>query len=157
MASSSSTLLPSRADFASRLHSLSLAVPANLSYAAASGDEDSTREALEFAAEALLSWEEHPAHLFDVEWAGAEDISAAAQALWEEWSEADWSMTAPFGCFFEGSPPRDEDIMGDGGEMAMASSVQKAGDEVSAAWASPQEKGTGRAKRAERRASKRKA
>ncbi|KAG6858387.1 hypothetical protein C0991_002886, partial [Blastosporella zonata] len=100
MASSSSALLPSRADFASRLHSLSLAVPANLSHASASGDKDSAREALKFAAEALLSWEECPAHLFDVEWAGAEDISAAAQALWEEWSEADWSMTAPFSRFF---------------------------------------------------------
>ncbi|KAG6847255.1 hypothetical protein C0991_002179, partial [Blastosporella zonata] len=47
--------------------------------------------------------------------------------------------------------------MGDGGEMAMASSVQKAGGEGSAAWASPQEKGAGRAERAKRRASKRKA
>ncbi|KAG6838223.1 hypothetical protein C0991_000940, partial [Blastosporella zonata] len=100
MASSSNTLLPTRADFASWLHALSLAVSANLSYAAASGDKDSAREALEFTAEALLSWEERAAHLFDVEWAGAEDISAAAQALWEEWSKADWSMTAPFGHFF---------------------------------------------------------
>ncbi|KAG6850427.1 hypothetical protein C0991_010398 [Blastosporella zonata] len=77
------------ADFASRLRALSLAVSANLSDVAASGDKDSTREALEFAAEVLLSWEEHAAHLFDVEWTGAEDILAAAQALWEKWSEAD--------------------------------------------------------------------
>ncbi|KAG6847671.1 hypothetical protein C0991_001527, partial [Blastosporella zonata] len=47
--------------------------------------------------------------------------------------------------------------MGDGSEMAMASLVQKAGGEGSAAWALPQEKGAGRAERAERRASKRKA
>ncbi|KAG6838356.1 hypothetical protein C0991_012344, partial [Blastosporella zonata] len=100
MVSSSNTLLATRADFASRLCALSLAVSANLSNAAASGDKDSAREALEFAAEALLSWEECAAHLFDVEWAGAEDILAATQALWEEWSKADWSMTAPFGCFF---------------------------------------------------------
>ncbi|KAG6838320.1 hypothetical protein C0991_000267, partial [Blastosporella zonata] len=100
MASSSNTLLPTRADFASRLRALSLAISANLSEATASGDEDSAWEALKFAAEALLSWEERTAHLFDVEWTGAKDISAAAQALWEEWSEADWSMTAPFGHFF---------------------------------------------------------
>ncbi|KAG6838332.1 hypothetical protein C0991_012551, partial [Blastosporella zonata] len=100
MASSSNTLLPTRADFASRLCALSLAVSANLSDASASGDKDSAREALKFAAKALLSWEERAAHLFDVEWTGAEDISAAAQALWEEWSKADWSMTAPFGRFF---------------------------------------------------------
>ncbi|KAG6838028.1 hypothetical protein C0991_002544, partial [Blastosporella zonata] len=70
MASSSNTLLPTRADFASRLRALSLAVSANLSYATASGDKDSAWEALKFAAEALLSWEERAAHLFDVEWAG---------------------------------------------------------------------------------------
>ncbi|KAG6838291.1 hypothetical protein C0991_010234, partial [Blastosporella zonata] len=157
MASSSNTLLPTRADFASRLCALSLAVSANLSYATASGDEDSAREALEFAAEALLSWEERAAHLFNVEWAGAKDILAAMQALWEEWSEADWSMTAPFGRFFEGSPSRDKINIGDGGEMAMASSAQKAKAEARAAWASFQEKGTGRAERAERRVSKRKA
>ncbi|KAG6838466.1 hypothetical protein C0991_011452, partial [Blastosporella zonata] len=57
----------------------------------------------------------------------------------------------------EGSPPRDEDTVGDSSEAAIASSVRKVGGKGSAAWASPQEKGAGRAERAERRASKRKA
>ncbi|KAG6847085.1 hypothetical protein C0991_002363 [Blastosporella zonata] len=92
-----------------------------------------------------------------MEWTGAEDISAAVQALWEEWSEADWSMTAPFGHFFEGPPSRDEINIGDGGEMAMASSAQEAEAEARAAWALLQDKGTGRAERAKSRASKQKA
>ncbi|KAG6838428.1 hypothetical protein C0991_011707, partial [Blastosporella zonata] len=92
-----------------------------------------------------------------MEWTGAEDISAAMQALWEEWSEANWSMTAPFGHFFEGSPSRDEINIGDGGEMAMASSAQEAKAEARAAWALLQDKGTGRAERAKSRASKQKA
>ncbi|KAG6852167.1 hypothetical protein C0991_002492, partial [Blastosporella zonata] len=58
MASSSNTLLPTRANFANQLCTLLLAVTANLSNAAASWDEESAREALKFAAEALRSWEE---------------------------------------------------------------------------------------------------
>ncbi|KAG6838482.1 hypothetical protein C0991_011263, partial [Blastosporella zonata] len=47
--------------------------------------------------------------------------------------------------------------MGDDGEMELASLVEKAKAKASAAWASVQDKGTGRAKRAKRRASKQKA
>ncbi|KAG6839322.1 hypothetical protein C0991_003690 [Blastosporella zonata] len=164
MASSLSTLLPTKANFTIWLHALSLAVTANLSHAMASGDKESALEALEFAAEVLLSWEKQAPHLSNVEWAGADNILAAAQALWEEWSEADWSMTAPLSCFFvllfpkEGSPARGDKInMGDDGEMEMASLAQKAKAKASAAWALFQDKGTRRAKRAKRRASKQKA
>ncbi|KAG6839197.1 hypothetical protein C0991_004972, partial [Blastosporella zonata] len=164
MASSLSTLLPTKADFTIRLCALSLAITANLLHATASGDEESALEALEFAAEALLSWEEQVPHLFNVEWAGADDILAAAQALWEKWSEADWSMTAPLNHFFvllflkEGFLARGDEInMGDNGETEMASLAQKAKAEASAAWALFQDKGTRRAKRAKRRASKQKA
>ncbi|KAG6850979.1 hypothetical protein C0991_009881, partial [Blastosporella zonata] len=100
MVSSLNTLLPTKADFAIWLCALSLAVTANLLHAAASGVKESALEALEFVAEALLSWEEWAPHLSNVEWAGADDILAATQALWEEWSEADWSMTAPLSHFF---------------------------------------------------------
>ncbi|KAG6862801.1 hypothetical protein C0991_010105, partial [Blastosporella zonata] len=100
MVSSLSTLLPTKANFTIWLCALSLAITANLSHAAASGDKESTLEALKFAAEVLLSWEERALHLSDVEWAGADDILAAAQALWEEWSGANWSMTAPLSHFF---------------------------------------------------------
>ncbi|KAG6839048.1 hypothetical protein C0991_006354 [Blastosporella zonata] len=155
MVSSSSTLLPTKANFTIWLCALSLAVTANLSHAAASGDEESALEALEFAAEALLSWEEWAPHLSDVEWAGADNILAAAQALWEEWSGANWSMTAPLSHFFEGFLARGDKInMGDDGEMELASLVEKAEAKASAAWALIQDKGTGRAKRAKRRASK---
>ncbi|KAG6858004.1 hypothetical protein C0991_004045, partial [Blastosporella zonata] len=65
MASSSSTLLLTKADFTIQLCALSLAVTANLLHAAASGDKESALEALEFAAEALLSWEEQAPHLSD--------------------------------------------------------------------------------------------
>ncbi|KAG6839247.1 hypothetical protein C0991_004407 [Blastosporella zonata] len=100
MASSLNTLLLTRADFVNWLCFLTLAVSANISYATASQEEQSAREALEFAAKALQLWEERAPHLSGVEWDGADDILAAAQALWEEWRGADWSMTAPFGCFF---------------------------------------------------------
>ncbi|KAG6838795.1 hypothetical protein C0991_008386, partial [Blastosporella zonata] len=161
--SSLSTLLPTKADFTIQLRALSLAVTTNLSHAAASGDKESALEALKFAAKVLLSWEERAPHLSDVEWAGADNILAAAQALWEEWSGANWSMTAPLSHFFvllflkERFLARGDKIkMGDDGEMEMASLAEKAKAEASAAWALFQDKGTGRAGRAERRASKQK-
>ncbi|KAG6851803.1 hypothetical protein C0991_005873, partial [Blastosporella zonata] len=158
MVSSLSTLLPTKANFTIWLRALSLAITTNLSHAAASEDKESALEALEFAAKALLSWEEQAPHLSDVEWARADDILAATQALWEEWSGADWSMTAPLSCFFEGFLARGDEInMGDDGEMELASLVEKAKAKASAAWASVQDKGTGRAKRAKRRVSKQKA
>ncbi|KAG6852344.1 hypothetical protein C0991_000514, partial [Blastosporella zonata] len=159
MASSSNTLLPARANFVNQLRALSMAVSANLSYAATSQDKQPTRDALKFAAKALRLWEERAPHLSGVEWAGADVILAAAQTLWEEWRGADWTMTTPFGHFFVSFSfdCRGEINMGNGGMMEMVSSALKAKAKARAAWALFQAEGTERAKRAKSWASKHKA
>ncbi|KAG6839395.1 hypothetical protein C0991_002983 [Blastosporella zonata] len=93
-----------------------------------------------------------------MEWSGAANISAAGQALWNEWHGADWSMTAPFSHFFEEPPSRGDNVnMEDKGGMDLASAAVKAEEDARAAWALFQAEGTERAKRAKRQASKRKA